>query len=108
MRSTTEITVAQLARLVGLPTSPRLVDVRTEEDYAAAHASCPARVGAITPPFRRGRRSSGPSPPSSSAGGASAALLLFVLHRGILTTLAACSALALAAFALGTPSRVGE
>jgi chromate transporter len=29
-----------------------------------------------------------------------AALLLFVLHRGILTTLAACSALALAAFAL--------
>jgi chromate transporter len=30
-----------------------------------------------------------------------AALLLFVLHRGILTTLAVCSALALAAFALG-------
>ena len=35
MPSTTEITIAQLARLVGLPTSPRLVDVRTEEDYAA-------------------------------------------------------------------------
>jgi len=33
--------------------------------------------------------------------GAVAALLLFVLHRGILTTLAACSALALAAFAAG-------
>jgi chromate transporter len=30
-----------------------------------------------------------------------AALLLFVLHRGILTTLAVCSTLALAAFALG-------
>ena len=30
-----------------------------------------------------------------------AALLLFVLHRGILTTLAVCSALALAAFAVG-------
>jgi rhodanese-related sulfurtransferase len=35
MPSTTEITVAQLSRLVGLPTSPRLIDVRTEEDYAA-------------------------------------------------------------------------
>ena len=35
MPSTTEITVAQLSRLVGLPTSPRLIDVRTDEDYAA-------------------------------------------------------------------------
>jgi rhodanese-related sulfurtransferase len=35
MPSTTEITVAQLSRLVGLPTSPRLIDVRTEEDHAA-------------------------------------------------------------------------
>jgi rhodanese-related sulfurtransferase len=35
MPSTTEITVAQFSRLVGLPTSPRLVDVRTEEDHAA-------------------------------------------------------------------------
>jgi hypothetical protein len=37
----------------------------------------------------------------AAALGAVAALLLFVLHRGILTTLAACSALALAAFAAG-------
>jgi rhodanese-related sulfurtransferase len=35
MPSTTEITVAQLARLTGLPTGPRLIDVRTEEDWAA-------------------------------------------------------------------------
>jgi len=35
MPSTTEITVAQLSRLIGLPGSPRLVDVRTDEDYAA-------------------------------------------------------------------------
>jgi len=35
MPSTTEITVPQLSRLIGLPGSPRLVDVRTEEDYAA-------------------------------------------------------------------------
>jgi rhodanese-related sulfurtransferase len=35
MPSTTEITVQQLARLVGLPTAPALVDVRTDEDYAA-------------------------------------------------------------------------
>ena len=35
MPLTTEITVAQLSRLVGLPTAPRLIDVRTEEDYAA-------------------------------------------------------------------------
>jgi rhodanese-related sulfurtransferase len=35
MPSTTEITVAQLSRLVGLPISPRLIDLRTDEDYAA-------------------------------------------------------------------------
>ena len=35
MPSTTEITVAQLSRLVGLPAAPHLIDVRTEEDYAA-------------------------------------------------------------------------
>jgi rhodanese-related sulfurtransferase len=35
MPSTTEITVAQLARLVGLPTSPAIIDVRTDEDFAA-------------------------------------------------------------------------
>jgi len=35
MPSTTEITVPQLARLVGLPSAPRLIDVRTDEDAAA-------------------------------------------------------------------------
>src|SRR5262245_50730668 len=35
MPSPTEITVAQLARLVGLPGAPALVDVRTEEEYRA-------------------------------------------------------------------------
>jgi rhodanese-related sulfurtransferase len=35
MPSTTEITVQQLSRLVGLPTAPTIIDVRLEEDYAA-------------------------------------------------------------------------
>ena len=35
MPSTTEITVQQLSRLVGVPTAPAIVDVRTDEDYAA-------------------------------------------------------------------------
>src|SRR5262245_18833791 len=35
MPSPTEITVAQLSRLVGLPDAPVLVDVRSEEDYQA-------------------------------------------------------------------------
>lgn len=35
MPSPTEITVPQLARLIGLPRSPIVVDVRTDEDFAA-------------------------------------------------------------------------
>ncbi len=35
MPSNTEITVAQLSRLVGLPTAPMLIDVRTADDFAA-------------------------------------------------------------------------
>jgi rhodanese-related sulfurtransferase len=35
MPSTTEITVSQLSRLIGLPQSPTIVDVRTDEDFAA-------------------------------------------------------------------------
>lgn len=35
MPSTTEITAAQLARLIGLPNAPILIDVRTDDDYAA-------------------------------------------------------------------------
>ena len=35
MPSTTEITVSQLSRLVGLPNAPTIVDVRVDEDVAA-------------------------------------------------------------------------
>jgi rhodanese-related sulfurtransferase len=35
MPLTTEITVSQLSRLIGLPTAPELVDVRIDEDYRA-------------------------------------------------------------------------
>lgn len=42
MPSNTEITVAQLARLVGLPTAPALVDVRTAENFAADPRLLPA------------------------------------------------------------------
>ena len=35
MPSPTEITVAQLSRLIGLPTAPAIVDVRDEDDFAA-------------------------------------------------------------------------
>jgi rhodanese-related sulfurtransferase len=33
--STTEITVSQLSRLIGLPHSPSIIDVRGDEDFAA-------------------------------------------------------------------------
>ena len=35
MSSPTEITVAQLARLIGLPDAPALVDLHAEEEYRA-------------------------------------------------------------------------
>jgi len=35
MPSTTDITVSQLARLIGLPTSPAIIDVRSDADFAA-------------------------------------------------------------------------
>ena len=35
MPSPTEITTTQLARLVGTPTCPAVIDVRIDEDYAA-------------------------------------------------------------------------
>jgi rhodanese-related sulfurtransferase len=35
MPLTTEITVSQLSRLIGLPTAPEIVDVRIDEDYRA-------------------------------------------------------------------------
>ena len=42
MPSTTQITVPQLARLVGLPDAPVLVDVRTDDDYRADPRLLPA------------------------------------------------------------------
>jgi len=35
MPSTTEITVSQLSRLIGLPNSPTIIDVRADEDFAS-------------------------------------------------------------------------
>jgi rhodanese-related sulfurtransferase len=35
MPSPTEITITQLSRLIGLPTAPRIVDVRSDEDFDA-------------------------------------------------------------------------
>ena len=34
MTSPTEITASQLARLIGLPTSPSIIDVRDDDDFA--------------------------------------------------------------------------
>ncbi|RUW24403.1 sulfurtransferase [Mesorhizobium sp. M4B.F.Ca.ET.215.01.1.1] len=42
MPSTTEITVQQLSRLVGLPDAPVLIDVRIDEDYQADPRLLPA------------------------------------------------------------------
>ena len=44
MPSTTEITAAQLARLIGLPNAPILIDVRTDEDYAADPRRVPGSI----------------------------------------------------------------
>ena len=42
MTSPTEITTTQLARLIGLPGSPAVIDVRNDEDYAADARMIPA------------------------------------------------------------------
>ena len=44
MPSTTEITVSQLARLIGTPHVPRLLDVRTEADFAADPRLIPGAI----------------------------------------------------------------
>lgn len=44
MSSNTDITASQLARLVGLPTAPTIIDVRTDEDFAADPRLLPAAV----------------------------------------------------------------
>jgi hypothetical protein len=43
MPSTTEITVPQLSRRVGLPKGPAIVDVRVEENAAARRTRRPGR-----------------------------------------------------------------
>ena len=42
MPSPTEITVPQLARLIGLPNAPRLVDVRTDGEFQSDPYLIPA------------------------------------------------------------------
>ncbi len=44
MTSPTEITASQLARLVGTPDAPVIIDVRIDEDYAADPRTIPASV----------------------------------------------------------------
>jgi rhodanese-related sulfurtransferase len=50
MPSPTEITVSQLSRRIGLADAPRIVDVRTDEDYAADPRLIP---GAVRRDFRQ-------------------------------------------------------
>jgi hypothetical protein len=50
MPSTTEITVSQLSRLVGLPRAPAIVDVRLDEDFAADPRLLP---GASRRPYQK-------------------------------------------------------
>lgn len=44
MPSNTEITTSQLIRLVGLPTAPTIIDVRTSEDFKADPRLLPAAI----------------------------------------------------------------
>lgn len=44
MPSNSEITSSQLARLIGLPTAPAIIDVRTQEDFEADARLLPATV----------------------------------------------------------------
>jgi rhodanese-related sulfurtransferase len=44
MPLTTEITVSQLSRLVGLPTAPEIIDVRIDEDYRADNRLLPGSL----------------------------------------------------------------
>jgi rhodanese-related sulfurtransferase len=50
MPSTTEITVSQLSRLVGLPRAPTIIDVRLDDDVAADPSLLP---GASRRPFQK-------------------------------------------------------
>ena len=44
MPSTTEITISQLSRLIGLPHAPAIVDVRIDEDYRANPRQLPGSL----------------------------------------------------------------
>ena len=65
------ITVSQLARLVGLPDAPAILDVRTEEDFAADPRSLPSAV-------RRDWQTA-----SSWAAGYAGRPVAVVCHRGL-------------------------
>ena len=56
----------KLARLIGRPNCPSLIDVRTDEDFAADPRLIPGRGAALPPRGRRmGARNSPAAPPSS-------------------------------------------
>ncbi len=68
MSSINTISIDKLARLIGTPECPVIVDVRTDEDFAADPRLIPGSVRrAACRPLRSGRRSSPAAPPSSSA-----------------------------------------
>ena len=48
MPSTTEITVSQLSRLIGLPQAPIIIDVRSQDELAADPRLIP-RLNTATP-----------------------------------------------------------
>ena len=48
MSSVNSISPQKLARLVGVPHSPALIDVRTDDDFAADPRLIPAACGGLT------------------------------------------------------------
>ncbi|MFC7477918.1 hypothetical protein ACFQS7_26465 [Dankookia sp. GCM10030260] len=77
MPDTDIITASHLARLVGTPEAPRILDVRTDKNFAAdprtlpaIPAPCPPRSGAITAASPTGRPAPGLRPSRSSANAA--------------------------------------
>ena len=67
MPSPTEITVAQLSRLIGLPRPPAIVDVRDDDDYAADPRLIPGSRHHDYRDRRRLGRSTMPASRSSSS-----------------------------------------
>jgi hypothetical protein len=64
MPSTTLITTSQLSRLIALPQTPAIVDVRTDEDYRADQRLVPGGMfkvvlGRIAKPVLRAMRKEG-------------------------------------------------